>query len=59
MLVITTNSCYIKQYEIENIQPINDPILFGVIKLAINSTPGMQLRNTGVAVPAEPKRKTK
>jgi hypothetical protein len=45
--------------DIENIQPINDPMAFDIIKLAFNSTPWMLLRNTGVTVPAQSKRKTK
>jgi hypothetical protein len=47
------------EHDLENIQSINDPVPFGAVKLAINSTPWMLLRNTGVTIPAKSKRKTK
>jgi hypothetical protein len=49
----------IKWYEVENIQSINHPLPFGIVKLAINSAPRMLLRNAGVTIPAKSKRKTK
>jgi hypothetical protein len=47
------------RHDLENVQSINNPIPFGVVKLTINSTPWMLLRNAGITIPAKSKRKAK